>query len=217
MNIWHFRSKDRLYQKIEFASIRDGELLLHPSDSSKDISKGQLCNYIYCLPSILSAMNFSDGNETEVIKISLKSNARIFKFEGNPKNLNYADLKESYDAIDMIIDSTDFSEIRFRQILLINSLAVQKWEHSLDVDFLPDLKVEWDKVQSKAFHPKDFFMIDFTSEEVKSAARLNSKAMGLMEFPPEILKSDEHVVTEGLKRLGALGGERSEKQNRKRS
>jgi hypothetical protein len=204
MQIWHFLSKDRLLQKIEFANLNEGALLLHPSEPSKDISKGQLANYIYCLPSILSGMKFSDEGPIEVIKVFLKESTRIFKFEGNPRNLDYANLKNSYDVIDMTVSSPDFSEIRFRQILLMNSSVVEKWEHSLETNFLHDFNIAWEKVQRNDFSPSDFFMIDFNSSEIQSAARINSMAMGLKVFSDEILKSDEQTIMNGLKRLGAL-------------
>lgn len=205
MHIWHFLSKDRLLQKINYAANCSGELLLHPPEPAKDITKGQIAQYIYCLPSILSGMNFSDQCKIEVVKISLKADARIYNFEGNPSLLNYTDLLGSYDLVDMTVSSPEFSEIRFRQILLLNSQVITKWEHSLESDFSIDYKKEWDRIQRKSFPQTDFFMIDFNPIEILSAARINSSAMGLKQFPEEILKSDEEVVLAGLKRLNALG------------
>lgn len=121
MHIWHSLSKDRLQKKIEHAADCGGELLLQPPELAKDIKKGQISKYIYCLPSILSGMNFSDQSKIEVIKIHLDENARICKFEGNPITLNYTWLLGSYDLIDMTVSSPEYSKIRFRQILLLNS------------------------------------------------------------------------------------------------
>ncbi len=204
MHIWHFLSKDRLLQKIEFAADHEGELLLHPPELEKDISKGQISKYLYCLPSILSGMKFSDQNKIEIIKISLKTNTRILNFEGNPSRLNYAELSDQYDVIDMTVNSPDFSEICFRQILLLNSRAIENWTHSLESDFSLDSEKEWERIQQNIFPKTDFFMIDFDTHEILSAARINLSAMGLQKFREEILKSDEQVVLAALKRLNAL-------------
>lgn len=204
MHIWHFLSKERLLQKTEYAANYSGELLLHPPEPSKDITKGRIAKYIYCLPSILSGMNFSDQNKIGVIKISLKTNTRIFNFEGNPDLLNYTELLRGYDIIDMTVSSPEFSEIRYRQILLLNSQVITKWEHSLECDFSLDYEKEWERIQQNSFPQKDFFMVDFSPSEILSAARINSSAMGLRQYPEETLKSDEEVVLAGLKRLNAL-------------
>lgn len=62
----------------------------------------------------------------------------------------------------------------------------------------------WELIQKNSFPQTDFFMIDFNASEILSAARVSSNAMGLMQFPEEILKSDEQVVLAGLTRLNAF-------------
>lgn len=204
VTLWHFLSKDRLLQKIEHAQSRSGQLLLHPPEEAKDITKGKLAHYIYCLPSILSGMNFSDKEKMEAVKITLKPEARIFRFTGDPRELDYTELNKNFDAVDMTVSASGFSQIRFRQILLMHHSAIERWEHSLSVDFTAELDQDWKQVQNLKFPQTEFFMIDLTPEEILSACRLSAVSLGLKQFPEQILKADENTIFTGLKRLGAI-------------
>lgn len=83
-------------------------------------------------------MNFGDSEEISVIKIKLKVAHRKFTFKGNPLLLNFSELEQDYDLIDMTVDSEEFSTIRFRQILLLNNSVIDSWDHSLSLDFNAD-------------------------------------------------------------------------------
>jgi hypothetical protein len=204
MHLWHFLSPARLRQKLEYARQNQGELLLHPPEPAKDITEGELSQYIYCLPTIVSGMNFSPAEKLAVIKIKLKPEAKIHQFTGNPTTLSYRIVAKNYDAIDMTITAAQYSGIGFRQILLLRTTAVESWQHSLERDFSPDLEKEWAKLREKIFPATDFFMIDFQEEERKAAARISSHALGLKKYPDAEIKQDELKVQAALKRLGAL-------------
>lgn len=76
-----------------------------------------LTRYIYCLPSILSGMNFGDDNaELCLLRIKLKESASGYKYRGDPRRLDYVDLAGRFDFIDMTADASDFSNIRYRQM-----------------------------------------------------------------------------------------------------
>ena len=166
MTLWHFLTEDRLRAKIAYAGSHSGKLQLHPPESKKDITKKQLDNYIYCLPSILSGMNFGDDNGIALIAIKLIESARIYKFRGDPTDLNFRELSNSYDLIDMIVDSKNFSKIRFRQILLLSDSAIESWSHSLSRNFKDEFSEAIVDLNNGNFSGEDFFMIDFKQEEM---------------------------------------------------
>jgi hypothetical protein len=205
MILWHFLTKDRLLQKLEYASVNMGELLLHSPELAKDISKGRLSSYIYCLSSILSGMNFGDDSELHLLRIEIKNSARVYKFTGNPNLLDYESISRDYDLIDMTVDSTDFSNIRFRQILLLNNSVIEDWQESLSESFKEDFKSELGKIKLSSFSAQDFFMIDFEQEEIEAAINLNGHSLGFQTLSSETRESHQRKLESALARLGSLG------------
>lgn len=127
--LWHYLSKKRLEQKNAFAKENAGQLLLMPPEKVKDISEGKAGSFLYCLGNPLGGMDFScsDADELCLIKITLFSNARIFSFEGNPSQLDYVEVAENYDVIDMMVPVSPDWPARFRQFLLLNNTCVRAW------------------------------------------------------------------------------------------
>jgi hypothetical protein len=205
MILWHFLTRSRLTEKLEYAQSNNGELLLHPPELSKDLTKGKLTRYIYCLPSICSGMNFGgDDAGLCLLQIRLKESAKGYKFRGDPRHLDYQDLTGGFDFIDMVVDASEFSNIRFRQLLLLNSSAVKSWHHSLQIDFRTDFEVEHEKIKSRQFQRDNFFMIDFTLEEIQAAVDLNAHLLGFQNLTPSVLEINRSKIESALSRLGAI-------------
>lgn len=170
-----------------------------------DITKGKLAQYIYCLPSILSGMNFGDDDAGLcLLQIRLKESARGYKFRGDPRHLDYIDLAREFDFIDMVVDASDFSNIRFRQVLLLNSSAVKSWHHSLQTDFKGDFKAEYGKIISRQFQRDDFFMIDFIHEEIQAAVDINAHLLGFQNLTSSMLEMNRSKIKTALTRIGAI-------------
>ncbi|GEM_PF-7043942 len=205
MILWHFLTRSRLTEKLEYARSNNDNLLLYPPESSKDITKGKLTQYIYCLPSILSGMNFGDDDAALcLLQIRLKESARGYKFRGDPRHLDYIDLARDFDFIDMVVDASDFSNIRFRQVLLLNSSAVKSWHHSLQTDFKGDFEAEYGKIISHHFQRDDFFMIDFIHEEIQAAVDINAHLLGFQNLTSSMLEMNRSKIKTALTRLGAI-------------
>ena len=204
MILWHFLTKERLLEKLAFAKQNGGALLLYPPELSKDISKGELKSYIYCLPSLLSGMNFGDDSELHLLRIQVKQSCRVFEFSGNPRTLNYSSIAENYDVIDMIVDSSDFSNIRFRQILLINNAVIENWQDSLNSNFKNDFETEFNKLKIKPFPAQDFFMIDFKHDEIEAAIHINAHSIGFHALSGENKASFQMKLESALTRLGSI-------------
>lgn len=206
MELWHFLSKQRLWDKINYASVNGGKLLLHPPELSKDITRGVIREYIYCLPSIISGMNFGDSSDLAVIRIFLKEGVRVFSFRGNPRDLDYEQMSANFDVIDMIVDARDFSEVRFRQILLLNNESVESWESSEEIDFSHHFGMAFENLTRGNFHLDDFFMIDFDHEEVSAAVRLmghSFHSLGIKGISEEEFIFYSHKIQVALRRLHA--------------
>lgn len=204
MILWHFLTRSRLTEKLEYARSNNGNLLLYPPELSKDITKGKLTQYIYCLPSILSGMNFGDDAGLCLLQIRLKESARGYKFRGDPRHLDYIDLAREFDFIDMVVDASAFSNIRFRQVLLLNSSAVKSWHHSLQTDFKGDFEAEYGKIISRHFQRDDFFMIDFIHEEIQAAVDINAHLLGFQNLTSSMLEMNRNKIKTALTRLGAI-------------
>jgi len=116
MILWHLLSRSRLDQKINYSKINDGKLMLSKPIANKDISSGELGEFIYCLPTLVGGASFADESQLQALRIDLKEDARLSKFTGCPDDLNFGELLNNFDGLDMRVEASDTWPVTSHQL-----------------------------------------------------------------------------------------------------
>lgn len=203
MVIWHYLSKSRLDQKIEFSRLNNGQLLFEAPVIEKDISNQVLGKYLYCLPNLVGGAIFCAESEMRAIRIDLKSNCKIKKFAGNPDELDFRELKLQADGLDIFIDAAPIWPIRFRQILIWNPDVILCWKHDKKI-IEQDFVLEFNSLVAGDLTSHDFFLKDFTQQEQVAQAVVLANHLGIkLSFDLE-LKKAQNIIKQAMKRILAI-------------
>lgn len=202
MILWHILSQKRLEQKIKFATLNNGKLLLSVPSSGQDISNGTLEPYLYCLSHVVGGALFSTEEDLRVIKIQVAPTVRIFTHIGNPDDIPYPEISQSFDLIDMQITRSKEWPIRFRQILLLNSHVVENWSFEREI-YETDFMKQFRELVENRIKSEYFFMSDFTTADQIAMASLIAHKLDL-KLDKQITKEEAAARIEfALQRIGA--------------
>ncbi len=203
LKLWHFLSEEALEKKRAHAVANGGELLLHPPAPRGNITKGVLQHFIYCLRYAVGGIHFlGRTSRPRLIRIDLKPETRVFRFIGDPSQIDWRGTMDKYDVIDMVVDACPAWPIRFRQSLLLHSSAVVHWSDNvaeIKMEFLSDIEA----LRQGTIPASEYFYTDFTQEEQLSAAMVLAR---ILEFVPHNDTEHEKDMTNvrlALERVGA--------------
>jgi hypothetical protein len=201
--LYHYLSEDALVKKCEFWKTNN-KFLLYPPCFESDITQGIIKNFIYCLKNPIGGVYFlCKSNKPRLIKIILDDNARIFKFVGNPKEINWKKIEKNYDIVDMIVDDKPKWPIKFQQTLLINCNIVKNWifdERLLMAEYLDNLE----KLKRNEISHEDYFYMDFRNNEQVSSAIVVAKLLKYLEIGDDECRKNMKIVKNALKRVGVM-------------
>ncbi len=187
---------------MEFATLNKGQLLLTVPESGQDISNGALGPFLYCLTHVVGGALFSAAESLRLIKIRVSSSAKVYFHVGNPDHIPYPEISRSFDIIDMKITKSKDWPIGFRQMLLLNSQAVESWSsdrETLEAEFLE----QFSNLTEHRLKSDCFFMSDFSTADQIAMASLVAHNLGMNPHNRMPKEEAEKRIEVALQRIGA--------------